>query len=368
MPDPAPLRLPDRRKAGLVLVGGVLLCIAAIAVFRLGTEAPLGTSLRSIREFPGRPTALTFSADGKLLAIASEDRVVHLHETATGEHKRSFPAALLPVGALTLSPDGKLLATVGTAGVQPGHFEFKLWNIVDGTAVHEVLDEGHTSFDDGCSPLPFVAFSPDNSLVATGGRNRTINVWDVKQRRIKVSWKAAGVPSAVAFSPDGTAVAEATHTGEIAGTVAVYDVQTGALKRNIWGLYSGALQVVFSRDGRELAAAFRHAFAKREISGNSDNHGEGKIHWNWEPESPKRVAKSAAFSDGGRLLAVITGETRINASAELEWIGRPRLFVRDTESGRELPEIEGVEGPVAMSPNGKLLATGGDRTILWRVE
>lgn len=366
-----PTTLSRRRMIGLLLACGVLLCIAAAVALQWNTEPSLGAAMRSVHALPGKPTALSFSVDGKLLVVATNDRAVHLYETGSGERVRTFPVATLPVGALAISPDGKFLAAVGTAGVQPGRLEFKLWSLADGTALYETLDDDHTPAGDGCTPFSFVAFSPDCSIMAIPARNRSVAIWDVRRQQVTTSCRASGVPSAVAFSPDGKTVAVATHTGECGGTAQVHDIRMGQVTGNLWsGIYSGGLQVVYSRDGQKIAAAFHHAYAEEHPWADSDHPDDTKLHWTWEEGEPKRLARSVAFCRGGRLLAVLTEDTRIGAGAEVQWLGHKRLFVRDAETGKELVALGEVDGPIAMSPDGKLLASGGDgeNTILWRIE
>lgn len=62
-------------------------------------------------------TFLTFSPDGKMLAIAGQSGTICLWETATTKERRRFTGQQGPLQALAFSPDGRLLAAGGRDGM-----------------------------------------------------------------------------------------------------------------------------------------------------------------------------------------------------------------------------------------------------------
>lgn len=81
-----------------------------------------GTLLRTFPEYSVASTA--FSPDGKTIAGANADQTIKLWEVATGKLLRSFKSP--SVSAIAFSPDGRMLASGSTDGV------IKVWNVSSG--------------------------------------------------------------------------------------------------------------------------------------------------------------------------------------------------------------------------------------------
>ncbi|OOK64160.1 WD40-like Beta Propeller Repeat family protein [Mycobacterium kansasii] len=97
-----------------------------------------------------------------------------------------------------------------------------------------------------------VAFSPDNSRIACGGNNGTIQIWDLNTGRTVGKPLAGhqGPVIALAFSPDGRRII----SGSADQTVRVWDAATGQpIGQQTTG--GSVLSVAFSPDGTRIASA-----------------------------------------------------------------------------------------------------------------
>ncbi|HUG93375.1 MAG TPA: WD40 repeat domain-containing protein, partial [Planctomycetaceae bacterium] len=201
---------------------------------------------------------LAVSSRGKLLATGSTDHTVALWDLSTGRlvHRLEHDG---PVESVAFNADGTLLATGCTVMAPelggPLGCIVTLWNVESATVLRTIgeLDSGTK-----------LAFSPDGRRLAAGGMG-TLKVWDVETSRELHAIDAHmsedrmsrhGV-SSLAFSPDGTIIASASHEGSglrsPPGVVKLWDAGTGVLRQTLKGQAARCESVAFSPDGRTLA-------------------------------------------------------------------------------------------------------------------
>jgi WD40 repeat protein len=192
-------------------------------------------------------------------------------------------------------------------------------------------------------PVPFLhsALSPNAQWVAlTDGVN--LKLFDVSSGAKLHEWPRANGQTfsfSLAFSPDGTLLAEGRGDSNRLGEIVLRDVKTGQTKATLPGSRDYVDALAFSPDGKQLAG------------GGKD--GTMKI---WDPSSAEELrtfsvgkagVSALAFSRDGRRLAVAAG---------------PEVSLVDAATGKEQQRLRAYSHLVTrlcFSPDGERLATAG---------
>jgi len=145
-----------------------------------------------------RSHALTFSPDGKILAVAI-DNAVELLDLA-GNTVGRLPGHSETVTQVSFSPNGQLIATTAWDGT------IALWNL-EGTLLHFI--QGHSSY------ALDVQFSPDGKTLASAGADTLIKLWNYDGELLNTLSSHAGTVSSIAFSSDGSTLVSASFDGNV---------------------------------------------------------------------------------------------------------------------------------------------------------
>ncbi|MCW3053456.1 MAG: repeat-containing protein, partial [Chthonomonadales bacterium] len=234
--------------------------------------------------YPGEVKCLAFSPDSKMLAAGGgisydteKPGSIYMWDSIARRLAFSLNSPHL-VNALAFSQDGRRLYTVGMRGrlswwAIASHQETVVppfWTkqntslaISNGEKTLAVGTEARVILYDWLTRRPVrvlpghadanvfaLAFSPDNSLLAMGGLDGAVQLWDSKTWTHRRTWKHPGTVSSLAFSPDGKTLATACWDD----TIRLWDVASGRLLRRLIGHISLVNSVAFTPDGRTIVS------------------------------------------------------------------------------------------------------------------
>ena len=287
---------------------------------------------------------VAFSPNGKLLASIGSGGTVRLWNPATGQAVgaplQTGSGSRGGVSAVAFSPNGKLLASAsGNSGT------VRVWNAITRRLVGTLLR-------DDLSGVYGLAFSPNSKLLASEDGDARVRFWNpVTRQPFGAPLQTHGGEIGVAFSPNGNLAAAGRKD-----TMRLWDPVTGHSAPLLTGSHAhGVYVVAFSPTGKLLASI--------------DGNGTVRL---WNPVTRQPIGAplqtgggaqggvwAVAFSPHGKLLATADtdGTVRLWNPVTRQPVGAPLRAISS--------QVRAYE--VAFSPDGKLLATAGtDGTVrLW---
>jgi WD40 repeat protein len=134
----------------------------SVRIWQVSTGKTLLSFKSSWSARAGNLRPLTFSPNGKFLAVACHGSEISVRDSASGEELGLLTGLEARVSGIAFSPDSKRIAGISSAG------GLKIWST---TTYRELcsLQSGH---------LFSLAFSPDGLRLAAGGDDGTIRIWE----------------------------------------------------------------------------------------------------------------------------------------------------------------------------------------------
>jgi WD40 repeat protein len=323
---------------------------------------------------------LSFSPDGLLLAIATTDGMVRLWQLKEERILLNFKASD-NVRCVEFAPDGRCLATGGDDG------KIRLWDL-KGNLLYA---SGRWDFSGDGSREGFhfehaaavwgIRFHPKGEHLASCSEDHTIKIWNLKT--MSEEQTLAGHTCwvlGIEFNSDGSLLASASEDG----TAHLWDEKGNEIATFVHGAPVNGL--CFSPDNLTLATAA--ADCKVRLWHVEGNRG---------PRSPKKfrhpkkaILLDVSFSSDGKSLATGAtdgevqiwnedGSVRRTLQGHSSWIisvvfhpldpsslatgcidGTARMWNIPEETSRKFTPNDGPVWSVAISPDGRFLATGSD--------
>jgi eukaryotic-like serine/threonine-protein kinase len=271
------------------------------------------------------------------------------------------------------SPDGKLIASGGWDK------SIKIW---DATTGSERMDlTGHQG------AVWCVAFSPDGQRLASASADKTVKVWDVQSgRELRTLRGHDREVCYVTFSPDGKRIASVGY----GPAIKIWDTTTGAEVANIQRTGAWVMGMAFSPDGRHIASSNKDAICVWDATSGAEIMTIPSAHKFWvtcvaySPDGKNIV--SCGWDSGIKVWDASTGKQTmvlrsrnqrpnyVSYDASGKFIVAPdqgnTISVWDVATGEVVMTLTGHEASirsVSFSPDGRRIVSGSeDKTIrIW---
>lgn len=312
-------------------------------------------------------SAVAYAPGGKSLATGS-DKILRIWNPVTGKPLRSFSKySDGSVTALAYAPNGATLA-VATAN-PPSGFPFfggghsakaaasyestlRLWDPARGVDLNTLTDRTNR--------VAAMAYAPDGKAIATAGSDGTIyltnartdhtlsdkaaQIWSTATgKRLKTLAGFKGSVTSVAYAPDGKTLATAGADQRIR----IWNPSTGKKLKTLVSA-SGLTAIAYAPDGKTLAAAGTDAHVRI-----------------WNVTTGTVLKTLAGHSNSVTALAWAPDGTSLATGSD-----DTTVLIWNPADGKRLTTLSGHSGGVtalAWAPDGATLATGSnDKTVrLW---
>lgn len=312
---------------------------------------------------------LVFSPSGRLLASCGVDKTVRVWDVSTGTERMRFAHDEYAIAVVFSGDERQLLSTSMDRSA-------RLWDLGTGKELRRFV--GHEE------KVESAALSVDGQRLMTAAADHTVRFWNLQSGQLLDVLKSQSAGAAVAIDPRFQLLVQAGWDGR----VELLDARTGELLERLDAHRSMAMAVALSPDGSTFVSGGRdgtlNVWSRPRLPAETVLRGHDV--WVEAVALPEEQMLVSAGEDGLRSWDLSKGDApspspigsgavSLAVSPDRKFVaaGGPDGRVRVLEAGswRELLTLSvGTESvrALAFSPDGTILAAGGERDILlWAV-
>jgi WD40 repeat protein len=288
-------------------------------------------------------TSVAWSRDGKFIAsLCRSQQFVTVWDPLTGKEVTRLRSHNSRIRGVSFSPDGKWLVSWG---------DDRIVSLQEMATLGKAESKPRQIPCEGPQPIVDLAFFPDGKFLVTSQLENGLHVWDVVTGKLVLEFgENRGRVGRIAVAPDGKTLAADHHhraPDKYICTILLWDLATGKEIRQIGSDQTPIDSLAFSADGTILACGAQDGPSVWDVA-------SGKSLLNLDKPRDVFHISSVAFTPNGKsLIAEVSGFLT-------EW------SLTTGRVSRADPVAGGYVCSSAFSPDGKVMVTGGTRTIgIW---
>jgi WD40 repeat protein len=325
--------------------------------------------------------ARAFAPDGNQIATVGAGNSIRLWNLATGTEQARFPACEDSIISLAYSPDGKLLASGGFKG------DVFIWDVGKRKPLRSCVGHNKRALSSGVFAVVWI---DSGEALTTASSDGNIRIWETATGKLLKSIQEPVDESKLVYWDSMAIHADSKVYASCSGTaVRVCDLMTGTVKERC-GFHRDVHALAFSPDGRFLVTGSEDGRfrvwdrVQAKVCCSCGRHPDVRSIV-FSRDGSKFVTASSNYelkiwrTRTGELLNIFRGppgrETGLSdplfspSDTLLTAQGKEGIYIWDLKSGKLLPrKVVGHRGTVfsvAISPNGRLLASAEDDLLLW---
>ncbi len=327
-------KLEHERPAHMAAINTLLLTPGG-GIFSAGRDGAIrrwNADGRLIDELEGLPAISAVAVGANQVIAAGEDGSLHLWDR-NGNLLLQRSAHVGPINALGLSPNGRMLASVGDDGL------VRLWAMPAISPLAELA--GHSG------PVLAVAISPDGRYLASAGSDGTVRLWRVPEAHLEQIFTVIEADGLSSTAVLGTAFSTAGIVAGTSydGTVRLFDRADGTALRALRTEVGGWLIALAPGPAGTLVAL----------------DDAGRL-WSWAADGTP--SESCAVADAAALASLNNGQMLSVGPA-----GGLRLWQIGTSGPTELAVAASPGDSLAVAADGRLVVVGArlGQVELWEL-